>query len=272
MREIVRRPVFAAEVPAALLAELLSDPDMDDSPVDCCVHAADEERLIGALKEHTGGDWIRQQVDEDGDVWLEWVPSADQYTGEIDDDATFDNEDHDCSGTFSDELPECEADPEGLASTAAERDEAGHVWVSPYSLVGGLKENPGCWSGNGTTHITKEVCKICGCYKTETDKGSQCHESEARVITEIEARDADSEAWLKRVQEDDGWLPQWLAEYLECPPTTRMTEEEAREWVEDHRDEDELDSDELEHAFAAIFGRRADDHDRQEGLWSHLTA
>lgn len=233
--------------------------------LECCVR-----EIVRYRSEPLPGE----SIDEDGDLIDEegYLIHTAADMGEIDAAATDAGESYDCSGTFADELPECEADPEGEASTAEERDEAGHVWVSPHSLVGGLKENPGCWSGNGTTHISKEVCKICGCYKTETDKGSQCHESEARVIIEIEDRDADSEAWLKRVHEEDGWLPQWLADYLECPPTVRMTEEEAKEWVEEHTDEDELDAEDLEHAFAAIFGRRADDQDRQEGLWSHLTA
>ena len=67
-------------------------------------------------------------------------------------------------------------------------------------------------------------------------------------------------------------IPQWLADYLECSPSVRMTEDEAKEYVTDHTDEEELDDDDLEHAFAAIFGRRADDQDRAEGLWSQINA
>lgn len=53
-------------------------------------------------------------------------------------------------------------------------------------------------------------------------------------------------------------------------PTVRMTEEQAREYIAEHDDSDDLDADDLEHAFAAIFGRRASDWDRAEGLWSIL--
>lgn len=51
-----------------------------------------------------------------------------------------------------------------------------------------------------------------------------------------------------------------------------MTKREANEWVKSHSDDDDLDEDELEAAFEAIFGRPADDEDRQIGLWSHLNA
>ena len=51
-----------------------------------------------------------------------------------------------------------------------------------------------------------------------------------------------------------------------------MTKNEATKWVLAHEDGDELDGDELEAAFEAIFGRPADDQDREEGLWSHLCA
>ena len=51
-----------------------------------------------------------------------------------------------------------------------------------------------------------------------------------------------------------------------------MTKNEATKWVLAHEDGDELDEDELEAAFTAIFERDADDEDREEGLWSHLCA
>jgi hypothetical protein len=52
----------------------------------------------------------------------------------------------------------------------------------------------------------------------------------------------------------------------------KMTKSEAEKWVRDHSDEDELDNDECEAAFEAIFERTADDEDREQGLWSHLCA
>jgi hypothetical protein len=51
-----------------------------------------------------------------------------------------------------------------------------------------------------------------------------------------------------------------------------MSKQEAVEWVRGHGDDDQLDEDEIEDAFCAIFGRSADDDDRKEGLWNHLCA
>lgn len=206
-----------------------------------------------------------ESIDEDGDLI-----DADGYLihtaadmGEIDEDATNHNDSHDCSGTYSDELPECEAE-----SDCDDRDAQGHEWVS----VTDMGREFGTYSNGGTAHTHYEVCKCCGKYKTTKTPGCQRNPDEALEIIEIEDRDEASESWLKRVHDEDGWIPQWLAEYLDCPPTVRMTEDEAKEYVADHSDEDDLDEDDLEHAFAAIFGRRADDKDRSEGLWSHLNA
>lgn len=51
-----------------------------------------------------------------------------------------------------------------------------------------------------------------------------------------------------------------------------MNKQQAENWVRNHNDDDVLDNDELEAAFAAIFERPADDEDREQGLWSHLCA
>ena len=45
-----------------------------------------------------------------------------------------------------------------------------HVWKSPYSILGGCKENPGV-CGNGGGVIIHECCMLCGCKKT-TDTGA----------------------------------------------------------------------------------------------------
>lgn len=57
-----------------------------------------------------------------------------------------------------------------------------------------------------------------------------------------------------------------------APEKRTMTEAEATEWVRSHSDDDQLEDDQLEAAFAAIFEREADDEDRAQGLWSHLCA
>lgn len=37
-----------------------------------------------------------------------------------------------------------------------------HVWKAPQSIVGGIKENPGCW-GHGGGIVQDSVCVRCGC-------------------------------------------------------------------------------------------------------------
>lgn len=48
----------------------------------------------------------------------------------------------------------------------------------------------------------------------------------------------------------------------------KMTEAEATEWVYSQDESGEVDQDQLEAAFAALYSRPADDDDRQNGLWS----
>jgi len=47
-----------------------------------------------------------------------------------------------------------------------------------------------------------------------------------------------------------------------------MTKSEATAWVHDHEDDSEIDHDDLEQTFAAIYGRAPDAQDREDGLWS----
>ena len=48
----------------------------------------------------------------------------------------------------------------------------------------------------------------------------------------------------------------------------KMTAWQAQEWVYEQDESEELDSTMLERVFAALYGRPADDNDRQAGLWS----
>lgn len=144
-----------------------------------------------------------ESIDEDGDLI-----DAEGYLihtaadmGEIDEDATSDNDSHDCSGEYSDDLPECEISEDGE-----------HDWQSPHSLVGGIKENPGVWSNGGTCWTTKSVCACCGKYKTEVNKGSQCHPDESSCVIEIDEADESSLAWIMR--QNNGYLPDELGEHL----------------------------------------------------------
>jgi hypothetical protein len=162
--------------------------------LECCVR-----EIIRYRSEPLQGE----SIDEDGDLI-----DAEGYLihtaadmGEIDEDATDDNDSHDCSGEYSDELPECEISEDGE-----------HDWQSPHSIVGGIRENPGVWSNGGTIYSTKEVCACCGKYKSETDKGSQCHPDEARCVIEIEDADEASLDWIMR--QNNGYLPDELGEHL----------------------------------------------------------
>lgn len=121
-----------------------------------------------------------------------------------------------------------------------------HDWATPYSVLGGLKENPGVW-GNGGGVICTEVCRHCGRYQI-TDTWAQNPENGEQGLTSVEYRDADesSEAWLTRRYEA------------------------AEEYVREHSDDDTLDEDDLERHFANYFRRPADADDRKNGLWSLL--
>lgn len=68
----------------------------------------------------------------------------------------------------------------------------GHDWRSPYSVLGGLKENPGVW-GNGGGTISKEVCAHCGAYRV-TDTWAQRHDTGEQGLTEVTYPDADDES------------------------------------------------------------------------------
>jgi hypothetical protein len=98
-----------------------------------------------------GGDWgdtdetrwikvatWREGIDEDGDI-----VRVDEQSHKI---------------TIEPDEPDC-------------ADGQGHDWQSPYSILGGLKENPGVWGSGGGVRI-EEVCMRCGCSKT-TDTWAQ---------------------------------------------------------------------------------------------------
>lgn len=177
--------------------------------------------------------------------------------GEIDEDATDAAERHDCSGSYSDDEPDCPVD-EG--------------WDFVDTATAGL-DDFGCRSHGGTAMTHYAVCRNTGIYRDTYGPGSQRNPDEPLEIVTYRERDEASETYIvHRHTDDDGYIPPWLAEYLDCSMSTRMTEEQAKEWIAGHSDDDVLDEGELEHAFAAIFGRRADDQARAEGLWSHLCA
>lgn len=229
--------------------------DIVDSAVDASEN--DEVEAVYVRWENDCADWDGTDYDETDDE-------------DEDEDATADADTHDCSGQYSDELPDCEVgmkvDADKLPN--ADVDSNGHEWVSTTEMGAGF----GCHSHGGTAMSHYEVCKLCGCRKVTQTPGVQRNPNEPLETIAIIDRDDKSEAWLKEIHEDDGFLSAWLAEMLDCSPSTKMTAAQAAEYVAEHTDEDDLDEDDLEHAFAATFGRRADDKDRAEGLWNHLCA
>lgn len=197
----------------------------------------------------------------DSDYTSIYSVTGQDVDGQINDEATSEQDAADCSGSHSDEEPECEQ--------GGGDDDGGHDWRSPHSVVGGIKENPGVWSNAGTSMTYRSVCARCGCYRTKTTAGSQRNPGEPAAVVEYADADEPSKAWLVQIHAEAGWIPDWLAEQLDRPPTTRYTEEEAKQYVAEHSDDDDLDAEDLEHVFAALTGRRATDKDRADGLWSH---
>lgn len=231
--------------------------DIVDSAVDASEN--DEVEAVYVRWENDCADWDGTDYDE---------------TDDEDEEATADADKHDCSGEYSDEIPLCEQRLCEAATSAGdeyapEDEDQGHWWQQPRSVIGEF----GARSNGGTAMTHYYVCRLCGEYKTECTPGVQRNPNEPLETIAIIDRDEKSEAWLKETHEDeDGFIPAWLAEMLDCSPSTKMTAAQAAEYVAEHTDEDDLDEDDLEHAFAATFGRRADDKDRAEGLWSHLCA
>lgn len=58
-----------------------------------------------------------------------------------------------------------------------------HDWQRPFSLVGGIEENPGVW-GNSGGIIMDEVCLNCGCKKT-TNTWDTCPATGMQGLTSI---------------------------------------------------------------------------------------
>jgi hypothetical protein len=110
----------------------------------------------------------------EGTIWID-VRVRNTITGE-----------EDCATvTLEPDAPNCE-------------DGQDHDWCSPYSVLGGLKENPGVW-GHGGGVIIKTVCAHCGCYCiTDTWAQNPSNGEQGLESTTYEDADEDSRAWLWR--------------------------------------------------------------------------
>ncbi len=101
------------------------------------------------------GEW-----EHDRTQWIDVRVAPIRSNGEIDED---DSDRY--TVTLEPDEPECDDGQE-------------HDWRAPHDVVGGIKENPGCW-GHGGGVIQREVCAHCGTYRitdtwaTRPDTGEQ---------------------------------------------------------------------------------------------------
>jgi hypothetical protein len=187
-------------------------------------HDSAHEAAQSYVDDGTWGDtsetqWIsvrvwREGIDEDGDIVC-----VDEESSKV---------------TIEAEEPECTGGEE-------------HDWRSPYSIVGGIEENPGVW-GHGGGIMIQEVCMICGCGKT----------------TDTWAQDpSDGQQGLDSVSYEPG---KYTGEI------ERRKAKKVREFVSSHEDDDDFDDEELERMFLLAYDREPDDSDRETGLWSLICA
>lgn len=122
-----------------------------------------------------GTVWYRGRLyeivsDEDGDEQAEQI---DQLT------YTFDPVEPDCDGEHE------------------------HDWRSPYSVLGGSRENPGVW-GHGGGVIIREVCAHCGAYK-KIDTWAQDMSTGEQGLKSVRYEPADdaSLAWVESLRDDE---------------------------------------------------------------------
>jgi len=82
-------------------------------------------------------------------------------------------------------------------------DDHDHDWRTPHEVVGGIRENPGCW-GHGGGVIMREVCAHCAYYR-ETDTWAQNPETGEQGLRSIRYEEPDeaSIAWVERLKEDE---------------------------------------------------------------------
>jgi len=78
-----------------------------------------------------------------------------------------------------------------------------HEWCSPYEVLGGLRENPGCW-GHGGGVIVREVCRHCGVYRV-TDTWAQDPDTGEQGLTGVSYEEADDDSlrWVASQRVED---------------------------------------------------------------------
>lgn len=85
-----------------------------------------------------------------------------------------------------------------IETTEPECVESEHDWRSPYSVLGGLRENPGVRGHGGGVFIT-QVCRHCGRYLiTDTWAQDMTDGVQGLTSTRYEDADDDSQQWVAR--------------------------------------------------------------------------
>lgn len=139
-------------------------------------------------------DDAAQQYIEDGEWDRSTTSWHDVTVVEVgpDDEPLNEGDEEEITVTLNPDEPECE-----------EEHEHEHEWESPYELLGGIKENPGCWGHGGGVIIT-EVCRHCGIYR-DTDSWAQRPDTGEQGLESVTYREADqaSLAWIESLNEDE---------------------------------------------------------------------
>jgi hypothetical protein len=203
------------------------------------------------------GDWgVPEKIVKDLELSFSVTPVIDGEEGDCVDATVY----------YSDPIPEC-------TSSCPEEgpDDGGHNWQRPHSIVGGLEDNPGIWSCGGTSMEYKSVCIRCGATMVEKEPGNQNRNEQYTTIEIYSSGEKKIRDWMIEYYEEDGWIPEWLGNDLEIPVTTHFSKKKAEAWVWDHWDVDDVDEEDLEHVFAALIGRRPEEKDREEGLWTNVS-
>lgn len=176
---IADRDDRSSEIARKLCAKIEAYPYecIDNGYIYDTIWASDLKSAIKAARDDLDGNTGYDA--EDGTLWLEYYVRAvvpDEY------------------GDFEHDSFEIELHPDEPA--CAEGHE--HDWRSPYSVLGGLEENPGVW-GNGGGAIIKQVCAHCGAYMI-TDTWAQNPSTGEQGLTSVSYEDADedSQAWVMR--------------------------------------------------------------------------
>jgi len=82
-------------------------------------------------------------------------------------------------------------------------DEGCHEWESPYEVLGGLEENPGCF-GHGGSVILHYVCRHCGMYRIVDHWATDpCTGAQGLISVKYDSADETSLEWVSKMNAED---------------------------------------------------------------------